>query len=163
MLATGKALTALKAADIMSRDVIMIPQEMSLRAAAHLLCQAQITGAPVVDDAMRCVGVLSATDFVHWAESSCQTAFTFSDPCQPVCDWEVLNINILPAEEVRAHMTPVPVVANPQTPLGELARLMIDAHIHRVIVVDGNSQPIGIVSSSDILAAVANLVSEPCE
>ncbi len=34
--------------------------------------------------------------------------------------------------------------------------MMIDAHIHRVIVVDKDERPIGIVSSTDILAAVAH-------
>jgi len=40
-------------------------------------------------------------------------------------------------------------------PIGDLANMMIDAHIHRVIVVDSNERPIGIVSTTDILAAVA--------
>jgi CBS domain-containing protein len=40
--------------------------------------------------------------------------------------------------------------------IGELARMMMEAHIHRVIVVDRiTSRPVGIVSSMDILAAVA--------
>jgi hypothetical protein len=33
--------------------------------------------------------------------------------------------------------------------------MMVDAHIHRVIVVNVNNEPIGIVSSMDVLAAVA--------
>jgi predicted transcriptional regulator len=36
-----------------------------------------------------------------------------------------------------------------------MARQMIDAHIHRTIVVHGNQKSIGIVSSTDLLAAVA--------
>jgi predicted transcriptional regulator len=37
---------------------------------------------------------------------------------------------------------------------------MIEAHIHRVIVVDERDQPIGIVSSTDILGAVAQADSQ---
>jgi CBS-domain-containing membrane protein len=37
-----------------------------------------------------------------------------------------------------------------------LARRMLDASIHRVIVVDEDNHPIGIVSSTDIMAAVAH-------
>ena len=33
--------------------------------------------------------------------------------------------------------------------------MMIDAHIHRVIVVDEDRIPVGVVSSTDILAALA--------
>jgi CBS domain-containing protein len=33
--------------------------------------------------------------------------------------------------------------------------MMLDAHMHRIIVVDEQRSPIGIVSSTDILAAIA--------
>jgi predicted transcriptional regulator len=38
--------------------------------------------------------------------------------------------------------------------MSDLARMMLDAHIHRVIVVDEQNRPVGVVSSTDILAAV---------
>jgi len=47
------------------------------------------------------------------------------------------------------------VVVPPITPIQELARMMLDAHIHRIIVADERGRPIGIISSTDILAAVA--------
>ena len=37
----------------------------------------------------------------------------------------------------------------------EVARKMLDAHIHRVIVVRADGRPLGIVSSTDMLAALA--------
>jgi len=47
------------------------------------------------------------------------------------------------------------VTSPPQALLSTVARQMIDAHIHRVIVVDDHGHPLGIVSSTDIVAAVA--------
>lgn len=52
-------------------------------------------------------------------------------------------------------MTADPVSVPPSTRLSELARSMLDAHIHWVIVVDALDRPVGIVSSTDILAALA--------
>ena len=52
-------------------------------------------------------------------------------------------------------MTRDPVTVSPGATIGDLARKMIDVHIHRVIVVDNNGKPIGIVSSTDLLAALA--------
>ena len=49
-----------------------------------------------------------------------------------------------------------PVLIAVGTPIGEVVRMMLDAHIHRVVVVDESRRPIGIVSSTDILAAVYN-------
>jgi CBS-domain-containing membrane protein len=34
--------------------------------------------------------------------------------------------------------------------------MMIDAHIHRVIVLDEERKPVGIVSSTDLMAALAS-------
>ena len=59
-----KPLLALIADDLMTDSVTLIPREMSIQAAAHLLHQAKVSGAPVVDDVGRCVGVLSAGDFL---------------------------------------------------------------------------------------------------
>ena len=61
-----KTFLSLTAADLMSRPVEVIAQETSLRAAAHLLSQWQISGAPVVDEAGRPVGVLSVKRIVHY-------------------------------------------------------------------------------------------------
>ena len=52
-------------------------------------------------------------------------------------------------------MTADPVVAVAGAGIGTLAQMMLDARIHRIVVVDHNEHPIGIVSSTDVLAAVA--------
>jgi predicted transcriptional regulator len=72
MTTATKPLFSLTASDLMSRELITIPQDMSLRAAAHLLFQNQIGGASVVNADGHCIGVLCASDFVHWAEEGAQ-------------------------------------------------------------------------------------------
>jgi CBS domain-containing protein len=152
MVTMNKPLLSLIAADLMSQTVIMVPQDMSLSGAARLLSQAQVSGAPVVDAEGRCVGVLSATDFVHWVEKGPK-----SKPRENVCKpWQIFESEALPREEVRHYMTTDPVTVTSGVHIGELAQKMLDAHIHRVIVVDRNDRPIGIVSSTDILAALAH-------
>jgi CBS domain-containing protein len=160
MTAITMPLMDLTADDLMTRDVVMIPQEMSLRAAAHLLSRHQISGAPVVDVAGRCIGVLSATDFVRWTGEGERAAKPrlAAEPC--VCAWQVLELEDLPGDGVGAHMTPDPVMVPPHTPIGQLARCMLDAHIHRVIVVDEQHRPVGVVSTTDLLAAVARADAE---
>jgi CBS domain-containing protein len=156
VLKSVKPLLALTAEDLMSRDVTTIPQNMSLRAAAHLLYQRQISGAPVVDDSGRCIGVLSATDFVRWADRSGTAARAQRrDPTCCCSEWQMMDLELLPREEARWHMTADPVIVMPTAPITDVAQMMVDAHIHRVIVVDALRHPIGIVTSTDVLAAVA--------
>jgi CBS domain-containing protein len=82
---------------------------------------------------------------------------------QPHCvlvNWQVVDVEKLSTDEVRRFMTPDPVTARAATSIRVLARMMIDAHIHRVIVIDEAQRPIGVVSSTDILAALAYSDSE---
>jgi CBS domain-containing protein len=156
MRAAGKSFFSLTAEDLMSQSVVTIPQEMSLTAAARALSRANITGAPVVNADGVCVGVVSATDFLHLAQKDRRTApVTCATPFCVCSDWQLLEIHELPVDEVCRYMTPDPVTVRPGTPVGELARLMLDGHIHRVIVVDGKGRPVGVVSSIDLIAAVA--------
>ena len=67
MAATTRPLLALTASDLMNRDVVTISQDTPLRVAAELFLRQQIGEATVVDAAGRCVGLLSATDLLHWA------------------------------------------------------------------------------------------------
>jgi CBS-domain-containing membrane protein len=166
MLATGKRLLDLTAADLMSRDVFAIQTPMSVRVAAHQLAAAGVSGAPVVDEHERCVGVLSATDLMRFLDQgplASRRSFQMSAAC--LCsDWEVLELETLPVDDVSRYMTTDIVTASPETGIGELARTMLDAHIHRVIVVDAPGRPVGIVSSTDVLAAVAaEDLQRPCE
>lgn len=153
-----RPLITLTAADIMSRDVIAIPREMSLQRAARLLSNTQVSGAPVVDEQRRCIGVLSATDFMRWAgEEQHEQRLLGEEDSRCFCSaWSIVEVEELPADEVGDYMTADPVMVVAGTRIGKLARHMIDAHIHRIVVVDAQQRPIGIVSATDILAAVAN-------
>jgi tRNA nucleotidyltransferase (CCA-adding enzyme) len=160
--AAVKSFLDLTAADLMSTPVRTIPQDTSLREAAHLLAHVGISGAPVVDNAGRCIGVLSSSDFVTRAEedSKCK-AVHFLAP------WgEIIDLEDSPNDEIRNYMTAQLVAVAPTAPIGELAQKMVDAHIHRVLVVVDQSRPQGIVTSTDILAAVARAaqgVARECE
>ncbi len=153
MVATLQRWSTLKAADLMTQSVVLVPREMSLCAAARLLAQAHVSGAPVVNEDGRCIGVLSNTDFLHYAEREGRRR----GPCraEAMHAWQIVADEASGDERVSDCMTRDPVTVPPQTPIQQLARMMIDAHIHRLIVVDKDERPIGIVSSTDILAAVA--------
>lgn len=156
MAVTLKPLMAMTAADLMTADIVKIQREMSLQTAARLLCLNQVSGAPVVDNEGRCVGMISATDFLHWAERGRGTTPTSEENCQCFYkSWGIEEPEGLPEDAVFRYMTTDIVKVRPDKSIAELARMMIDAHIHRIVVVDEEDQLLGIVASTDILAAVA--------
>jgi CBS domain-containing protein len=150
--ASTKPFLKLTAADLMSKPIVTVPYDMLLRDAGYLLMKQAISGAPVVDAEGNCVGVLSAADFIAPAEPEAgqmQTDISFVAP------WgEVISLECCCGCVVRDYMTAGPVAVSPQTPIGQIAEMMIDAHIHRVLVAE-NNRPCGIVSSTDLMAAIA--------
>jgi CBS-domain-containing membrane protein len=210
MAATTRSLRELTAEDLMTREVVRLPEAMPLRDAARLLLRNHVGGAPVVNAAGRCVGVLSAIDFLrqagrcgditrpatgrlpitcsfqakHRTENGNEVTLCTLPPdvcpiqrkhtgepgeellvcSQPRCvlmDWQIVDVEKLPEDEVREYMTADPVTVGPNTAIRTLARRMIDAHIHQIIVVDEEQWPVGIVSSTDLLAVLAYLDDEP--
>ncbi len=148
MRTATKRLLALTAADLMTSPVITIPQNTTLREAARLLRGSDISGAPVVDAQGRCISVVSSTDFITWAgKDGPNVSF--------IAPWgEVINVETEPYNEIRCYAGGDLVTVAPTTPVRELAARMASAHIHRVVVVEENC-PCGIVSSTDVLAALA--------
>jgi len=153
-MVTAKPFLALIAADLMTEAVVTVGREMSLASAARLLAQSYVTGAPVVDGEGRCVGVLSATDFLRHAQRDGPGTVPVGADQDYAAAWQLVAPEKLPRETAARFMTPDPVTAGPGATVGALARMMVDAHVHRVVIVDGERHPIGVVSSMDILAAV---------
>jgi CBS domain-containing protein len=151
-----KQLLALTARDLMTTPVMTIPEETSLREAARLLSGCHISGAPVVDVEGRCLGVLSSSDFVTWAGEEGETQEKVEAVTCFIAPWgELIDIADTPDEQIRRYMTARLITVAPTTPIGELAQKMAEAHIHRVLVVVDHERPLGIVTSTDILASVA--------
>ena len=123
----------LKIADIMTRDVFTLPATCRADRAAWELALRGYTGAPVRDDAGRLVGVLSRSDL--------------ADPER--------NEGGLQQREVQELMTPAMFTLPPTAPVMQAIRLMVREGIHRVIVMDDERTLVGIVTSSDVLTALA--------
>ena len=98
---------------------------------------------------------------VKQKNSSSEEMIFCGEPHCVLVDWQLVEMEKLPTQDVRQFMTADPVTVSPPTSVRVLARMMIDAHIHRVIVVDDQQKPIGIVAGTDILAAVTFSEGDP--
>src|SRR5690606_16683525 len=139
----------------MTRQVTVIPSCARMPEAARILAQADASGAPVVDDAGRCIGVLSATDFLKY-----EVAINDPDGYDPV-DWTgVAECIERPTECVRRYMTPAVQTVGAGESLIRAAEVMCIGHIHRLIVLDERSAPVGVVSTLDVMSALIAAVDE---
>src|SRR5204863_284991 len=99
-----------------------------------------------------CVGVISATDFMRYAEHRAH-ADADAHPCACICtDWQVVNPEGMPDVEVADLMSRNLFVATPMMNLAELARTMLQAHVHRVLMT-----PLYVLYSAEFQRVADNL------
>lgn len=151
--------------EVMSRDVITVRDDMTLQEVATFLTENQISGAPVEDAERRLVGVVSLSDVAratseqNQMESDRPRGQRLPNSDYYIRGWEkkltVEEFESFQVEEpgllVSEIMTPRVYSVDEATPISEAARLMREAHIHRVLVTRHGSV-VGIVTTSDLLA-----------
>jgi CBS-domain-containing membrane protein len=163
MAAVLDRLQSLRVSDVMNRAVVAVYGHQTMGEAAEVFAQHGISGAPVLDEHGRCVGVLSARDFVGGrskpdpAAASIAAENTTVVREAPNSRWELKDAG---PDRVAAHMTPAVQSVAAQTPLVEAGRMMCAQHIHRLPVLDDNGRPQGMLTSLDIVAAVVKAVEE---
>lgn len=144
-----------RAQDIMSPEPVCVSPATHIKELGRLLEANDISGAPVVDPQGRVIGIVSRTDLLR----AC-TVGTSTVP--PAYLYETLgeqgeeDAELLPEASVcvQDFMTEDPVTVGLDTPVSRIARLMHERRYHRVIVVDEEAFPLGIITSLDVLGAI---------
>lgn len=128
--------------DLMTPDPITVSADAPLAEAVELFDLNRVHGLPVVDELGTLVGVLSQTDLVRARTTEHM--------------WEGW-----PGLKVRHLMTSPALTAIVTTPMEEAVRTMEECHVHRLIVVEEDEEtPIGVVSMSDVVHAMAEAVRD---
>lgn len=143
-----------KAENIMSTDVVTVHPKDSLHQVSRKLADNNTSGAPVVDEINRIVGIISEHDIVSYLSSFEDKELEIVDTANlPHLAHIYLQASALPVEEV---MTTEIISAKPETKIEILARLMTENNINRIpIVVKG--ELLGMVSRIDILRNIGNV------
>lgn len=148
------------ARDVMNDEILTVTEEMSVHELAAFLTDHEISGAPVEDAAGRLVGVVSTTDL---ARTAFESGSAEEDEHPFYRSWAEDSLDLddladLHIEEeglmVKDIMTPTVFAVEADAPVSHVARSMLDGHLHRLLVIDGE-KVVGIVSTSDLLRLLA--------
>ena len=148
------ASATLKARDVMTAEPVCIEPQATIRELARTLEEHEISGVPVVDQQGVLIGVVSRTDLVRRCTEGVDDmppAYLFEILSEQSDGDDVSEVMPEPLICVEDFMTEDPVTASPETPVATLARQMSDKGIHRVVIVDEERFPLGIVTSLDLL------------
>jgi predicted transcriptional regulator len=113
---------------LMQRKVWSVDIDASIAEVERLFAERRLSWAPVLESKRTAIGVISAADLTQFNAQA-------RDP-ESVRAWQLCTYK--------------PISVGPETPIGEVARLMVEHHIHHVIVSDC-SGIVGVVSSMDFV------------
>jgi len=154
----------MQVSDLMETELVVASPEMSLKEVDELFTLHGISGAPVVDD-RRIVGVVSQSDVVRvlFDEQVAATEVSqfFSSPYPiPLPSVAVIArdrtriLDRIVEMKVADVMTSLPVVVGPHDDVRDAAQKMLDARVHRLLVVDDHGL-VGVLSALDLVGLVA--------
>jgi len=138
--------------ELMHTDLITIPKGTPWREAAKLLLKHKISGAPVVDEDNRIIGVVSEKDLFRalypayhdWYE----TPHAYLDFKKLECETQAAAVK--PIEECMSKRL---LTVTTDIPILQVGALMMATGIHRVPVVE-DGKLIGMVGRRDIFRAI---------
>jgi len=143
----------IRASDIMTTEVITVSPETDITQAAAVLLKNHINGVPVVNDKGKLVGMLCQSDLITQQKRfPVPSIFTFLDGLFSFTSTKTLEKEIqkIAATTVADAMTADPVFVGPDTPIEEVASLMVEKHFHTIPVVDVD-RLVGVLGKEDVL------------
>jgi PTS system nitrogen regulatory IIA component len=142
----------LVARDLMHRSLVTVSPEATLKEVANLLFKHKIPGMPVLDKSGRVLGEVTEKELIkaavppEYRRAAKKTKKILPDPFETLVSKE---------DDITARdlMSKKFVTATENTPVTELAYLMLDNNVRRVEIVR-NGKLVGIVLRSDIVGKI---------
>ena len=127
----------MRAQDVMVRDPQTVTPSTTIWAALALMRQGDIRHLPVVDDDGTLRGILSNRDF--------RRLLDFMDP-----EGRIPHVRDIAVSEI---MTKVPqvITAHPDTPVVNIAQVMVTRKVGGMPIVDAQHRVVGILTQKDVL------------
>ncbi len=147
--------------DIMSRDVVTINAADTIHEALTLMGENRVSALPVVDNRNNCVGILSTSDLVDMTRDVDDDVYNL-DLVDPTTQRFLLDklAHSMGNETVQSFMSEAVTTVDMEATIGRATREMLRNQVHHLPIVDVHDHLIGIISTMDILAELADAAPE---
>jgi len=143
----------MKAADIMTTEVVSVYPETEVPEIAQLLLLHRVSGAPVVDRDRHVLGIISEGDLIRRAEGPRGRSWWLSLLADKTASF--VHVHGTRAQDVMSREV---ISIGKDVDVAEIARILEMRGIKRVPVLE-NGRLVGIVSRADILRGLASAAS----
>lgn len=136
----------MKVKELMTKNVLSVKKNISIRKLVKLLDEHSITGAPVIDEDGKLIGVVSSKDVIQAIDHLIRVHISIDEQQEDKGKYNWVD----------GIMTRKVITVSEEDDVQEVFRTMVERKIHRVPVVrDG--KPVGIISSQDACRLVSGL------
>jgi CBS domain-containing protein len=147
----------LTAKEIMNKKVITIRKDASIKELSELLVNNKISGVPVLDENGDLAGIVSEGDII--VQNSDLHFPRYFKLLDAIIYLESLNkfkrsLQKHLATKVEDIMTVKVKTAGEDTPINEIADIMLDNRVNRLPVMDKNNKLVGIITRADIVKSM---------
>jgi CBS domain-containing protein len=146
----------LKAKDIMTKEVITVKPETTIEELARLLMKRQISGAPVVDDNGKIVGIVTENDLISKnSRLHIPTILRLFDAYIPLGTSKMeSDIRKMAASTVGDICTKEIITVDEEASVEYIATIMTEKRIH-VLPVVRDGKLVGIIGKKDLIKGIA--------
>jgi predicted transcriptional regulator len=137
----------------MTPNPLSLRDDATIKEAIAFLIDRGISGAPVIDEAGRPVGVLSQSDILVHDRQTVEHVVPEHDHGDPLPRrmWDEFEIEKVDATPVRDIMTPAVFSVGLGAASWQVIEEMRDLNVHRLFVVDSNGVLVGVITALDVL------------
>jgi len=146
------------ASELMTSNVVSISEKASVREAMAMLIDRGFSGAPVVNDAGRPVGVISQSDVLIHDRNTVVRAQRAPDfymhaditaaVGEPVSGFQIESVDCATVGDV---MTPIVFSVSPDSTARQVIEEMLRLRVHRLFVIGDDGVLVGVISMSDVV------------
>ncbi len=155
--------TNVKVKELMTTDVIAFKLNNSIRHVAETFRANRISGAPVIDDQRKVIGIISEADIMRLTAT---VPFPDIDPLNPFPVFSLSGymkkVKKIPDEiatlfegYVKDVMSKKPITISPEDSISDAARIMHKNDFNRIPVVDEEGKLVGIIARGDVISVFA--------
>lgn len=144
------------AKDIMTKNVAVVKADTTIDEVSRIFVEKNISGLPVVNQYDKLIGIVSEGDLVYKQKPVRAPLFiNLFDGLIPI-DRNAFHDDMkrIAAYEVKDIMTSPAIYAYEDTPVSEIAEIIINKKINRIPIVNEILEVVGIVSRHDIVRSM---------
>lgn len=158
-MSATKSLAEIQIGDIMTTHVVSVMADDSIQEVAEMMVDSELSTVPVINSIDKCVGILSRKDITEMFLQEDKELSRLLDTDRYSVEWLSRATETSERRSVREFMNFEVSTIHQNAKLATACQIMAKQKVHHLPVVNDNDTLVGVVSTFDVVNAVAHAAS----